>query len=73
MHKKIIRLALCFVIGFGFSQYTTGQQWSVLMQNPESKFSETVKAAEAWFGIHGTSKGSGWKQFKRVPTVNLRM
>lgn len=46
-------------------QFSLGQQWFEMIQNPEANFFEVQKAAEAYFEKMGTGKGSGWKQYKR--------
>ncbi|MCB0738960.1 MAG: hypothetical protein KDC92_15735, partial [Bacteroidetes bacterium] len=55
---------------FGLSQFSTGQEYLDMMNNPQVNFYDVVEAAEAYFAEHGKGKGSGYKPFMRWVVEN---
>ncbi|MFT5722910.1 MAG: photosystem II stability/assembly factor-like uncharacterized protein [Bacteroidia bacterium] len=66
--KKAYLLFLSFTMSL--SVFGQGKTYKYLMDDVAYNFYEVVDSAEAYFDIHGTGKGSGWKGYQRWKNEN---
>lgn len=67
-----IKVATLFVIisTLSFLSYGQEKSYKYMMDDVSYNFYEVVDSAEAYFDIHGTGKGSGWKGYQRWKNEN---
>ena len=56
---------LCFTLLFSYTASAQSASYKEMMYDYSYNFYEVVDSAMAYFEIHGTGKGSGWKGFER--------
>lgn len=66
MMKRIpLITTLCFTLLFSYTASAQSASYKEMMYDYSYNFYEVVDSAMAYFEIHGTGKGSGWKGFER--------
>ncbi|MGQ0826921.1 MAG: PKD domain-containing protein [Bacteroidota bacterium] len=64
MKSRIPFYLLLIVFGF-INLSASAQKWIDMMEDPSANFYDIQKEANAYFAVHGTGRGTHYKQFKR--------
>lgn len=65
-----ISASVAFISLVSFSSFSQEKSYKYMMDDVSYNFYEVVDSAEAYFEIHGTGKGSGWKGYQRWKNEN---